>query len=339
MLYACGSTPRRMGSAAILALFVMVGGIGAAMALDVEDVRNLLRNQVSEDVIINMVKTDGTIYITPEEANEFRSMGASEKLVTALRPRPNSYSAPVPAQATGPGPVQGGPAAGYRPPTVLPPTTAPMPQTPAPAPVQTQPAPVAVQPAPTVTSTVTADGSPIFPTDVAVNGAYPALYHKEGWLSIFNRDWTTYYLNIDVDREKMFLSKIPNGGMAIDSGQNIVLNIRKHDYKLYGDSGNDLKVNVREGETTTLSLNPFGVFGNSGLTGVATDRDKVRSEVLFNAYVPAPTVVYEQPPTVVVEQPPVYVVPPPRPYYYRPYYGGSRYYRGGSGFYFNYNNW
>ncbi len=335
-------TMRRGWPAILLAVVVVAGGIGRAAALDVGDVKNLIQNKVSEDVIINMVKTDGTIYITPEEAAMFRSMGASENLIAALRPTP--YMATPSASAPPAAAAASAPAKGYRPPKVISPSQ-PSAQA---APVQ-QPAPPApsvtvVQsaPAPTVVSSGTAEGSPIVPAEVAMSSAYPALYHKEGWLSVYNRDWTTYYLSINVDKEKMFLSKVPNGGMAIDSGQNVIVNIRKHDYKLYGDSGKDLKVNVREGETTTLSLNPFGVFGNSGLTGVATDRDKVRSEVLFYAYSPAPTVIVEQPPVVVqppvvIEQPPVYVVPGPR--YYRPYYygPGPRYYRGGSGMYFNFD--
>ncbi len=180
---------------------------------------------------------------------------------------------------------------------------------------------------PTTTTTVVAsspatpaDGSPIFPASVVMSGSYPPLYAKEGWLSVSNRDWQPYFLLVDVQKKRMFLSRNPNGGVQIDSGQNVVLNIRKEGYKLYGDSGEKLTVKIRENLTTTLALEPFGVFGNSGLTGVATDKDKVRSEVLFYPFVPQPqTVIIERPAPVIVEPAPVYVVPGPR-YYYGPRY-------------------
>lgn len=172
----------------------------------------------------------------------------------------------------------------------------------------------------TSSASTPAAGSPIFPASVVTSGAYPALYAKEGWLSVSNRDWQPYFLLVDVQKKRMFLSRNPNGGVQIDSGQNVVLNIRKEGYKLYGDSGEKLTVKIRENMTTTLALEPFGVFGNSGLTGVATDKDKTRSEVLFYPFVPQPqTVIIERPAPVIVEPAPVYVVPGPR-YYYGPRY-------------------
>lgn len=165
-----------------------------------------------------------------------------------------------------------------------------------------------------------ADGSAMFPASVVMSGSYPALYAKEGWLSVSNRDWQPYFLLIDVQKKRMFLSRNPNGGVQIDSGQNVVLNVRKEGYKLYGDSGEKLTVKIRENLTTTLALEPFGVFGNSGLTGVATDQGKTKSEVLFYPFVPRPqTVIIERPAPVIVEPAPVYVVPGPR-YYYGPRY-------------------
>ncbi|MCL2000403.1 MAG: hypothetical protein FWG74_03130 [Planctomycetes bacterium] len=290
--YSIYSAARRKRLAALLTLFIAVCGSGCLMALDANDIKQLIQNHISDDVIINLVKSDGTIRITPEDADMLRASGASENLIVALWPTPGMTapsSAPMP---------------GSRPPTVIPPP---------------QPA---VPPA-------YADGNPVVPTEVAANAIHPALSSREGWLSISNHDWATYYLNINVDRKRMFLSKTPNGGAAVEPGQNVILNLRRHSYKLYGDSGRSLTVNVRECETTTLSLNPFGVFGNSGLSGVATDRNRVRSEVLFNAYMPAPA-------AVIVEQPPVYVVPAPPRYYHHPYYYGPHHYRGGGGFYFHY---
>lgn len=328
---------KSMGARTVAVALALCVVAGAASALDVADVKNLLQNKVSDEVIINMVKADGTIYITPEEANMFRSMGASENLITALRPRAYSTGQLAPAAAPVPAPA---PASAPRLPTVIT-SGPPAPAAPAPATVVQAAPPAVVQAAPQVTSVVSADGTPIVPVEITTTSAFPPRFDKEGWVSIFNRDWTTYYLAIDVNKERMFLSKFPNGGMAIESGQNVVINLRKHDYKLYGDTGEDLKVKVREGETTTLSLNPFGVFGNSGLTGVATDRERTRSEILFSGYVAAPPMVVVEQPSVVVERPPVVVVPPPRPYYRPYYYGGPpyRYYnRGGGGaFYFNFD--
>lgn len=302
---------RRLAPFTALVAFFFLCGIAAA--LDVNDVRNLIKNNVPEDAIINMVNNEGTIYITPEEANEFRSLGASEKLIAALRPTPTTAAVPTVI-------------------TTLPSATS---------------AGVVTSTSSAVPATTTVAGhvagSPIFPAAITMTAAFPQRYDKEGWLSIFNRDWVPYYFNIDPGAKRIFVSRVPNGGITVQPGENLPVNLRKEEYKLYGDSGRELKIKIRENESTSLSLNPFGVFGNSGLTGVATDRERTRSTVLFDAYVPAPTVVIEQPPTVIVEPaPPVYVVPGPRPYY-RPYYYGPRYYgphqRGGGGIYFNYNRW
>ncbi len=315
-------------------LALLVAGMAAcwsaASALDVADVQNLIRNNVSEEVIINMVKSDGTIYITPEQADVLRSMGASENLVQVMRPTPTTvpsgaaYYSPSGSdleddEESGTPVVTGSPSAS------IPVASAP-----------SASAPVIAESG----SAMPSGGSPITPVAIVSSSAYPARYDKEGWVSISNHDWVPYYLNIDLGDKRMFLSKVPNGGVQIGSGQNMILNIRKEGYKMYGDSGNDLRVKVRENETTYVSLNPFGVFGNSGLTGVSTDRDNVRSEVLFNNYTPAPTVVVQEP-SVIVQQPPVIVVPGPRPpVYYRsyPYYRPYRY-RGGNSFYFGFSDW
>lgn len=175
-------------------------------------------------------------------------------------------------------------------------------------------------------------GSPMTPVEVLEVDAFPALYEKEGWLSISNQDWESYFLIVDQKAKRMFISRAPNGGMELESGRNITLNLRKETYKMYGDSGRDLKLKIREGEATRLALIPFGVVGNSGLTGVAQDRERVVSERLFDNYVPPPaTVIVERPPVVIQEAPPVIVVPG-RPYY-APYY--NRPPRRGHGFYYS----
>lgn len=193
--------------------------------------------------------------------------------------------------------------------------------------LKTRPNPVIVSDSPPAVassgtiSNMSAEGSPIFPADITIMGAHPALCEKEGWLSVTNRDWEPYYLQINIKDKRMFLSKHPNGGVEIDSGENVVLNIRKEGYKLYGDSGEKLEVKIRENLTTTLSLEPFGMFGNSGLRGVATDRGKVRSEILFEPYYPRPqTIIVEPVPAPVIVAPP----PPARYYYYGPRYYGPR---------------
>lgn len=268
-----------------------------ARALDYEDVKGLLRNQVAQEVIVNMVNSEGTIYITTEQANELRSMGASENLIAAMRPRSTTM-------------VGGATEYVQAEPVVVGPTTT----------VESVEIGVAAGPA---------EGSPVMPVAISMTGAFPPRYDKEGWLSISNHDWMPYYILINQGDKRIFISRAPNGGIMVNSGQNVVVNLRKETYKMYGDSGNKLEVKVRENETNRLSLNPFGVVGNSGLTGVSTERDKVRSEVLFNNYVPAPTVIIQEPAPVIV------VPPPPPPVYYRPPYYGPRH-RGGSGYYYRF---
>lgn len=285
-------TPARSSIALVSAAvaFVLACVAAPAHGLEYDEVQNLIRDRVPENVIINMARSDTTLYITTEQADELRRMGASETLIVALRPRATSAPALVPAS-----PPRSAPVIVSR------------------TPIQ----PVQASQADSV------EGQPVFPVQVTLSSAMPPRYDKEGWVSISNRDWMPYYININAGDKRMFLSRNPNGGFEIQSGQNISVNLRKNTYKLYGDSGNKLEVKIRENEVTTLSLEPFGVFGNSGLTGVAVDRDKVRSEVLVNNYTPAPT--------VIVERPPVVVVPPPAVYYRRHPYN-----RHGGGFYFDF---
>ncbi|MDR1613155.1 MAG: hypothetical protein LBT97_10310, partial [Planctomycetota bacterium] len=101
--------------------------------------------------------------------------------------------------------------------------------------------------------------------------------------------------------------------------------VRREGYKLYGDNGNKLEVKIREGETTTLSLEPFGVAGNSGLNAIAVNRDKVRSETLFDGYVPAPVVVAPAPRVIYRPAPPPVIIHEPRPgFNFGFYYDGGR---------------
>lgn len=247
--------------------------IDVARGLDFNDVVLMKRNGIDENVIINMVRKEPGLFISEQQANALRAAGASENFVASI-PRGTAPAAPVTVQ----GPIYSTP----------------------------------VTVASGVSSTVIPEGSPMTPVDITVVDALPALYGKDGWLMIANSDWESYYLMVDQSAKRLFLSRQPNGGMELPSGRSVSLNLRKESYKMYGDTGNDLKVKIREGEGTRVSLVPFGVVGNSGLKGVSQDREKVRSEVLFSNYVPAPT--------IVVQEAPVIVVPGP-PRYYRPYYG------------------
>ncbi|MCD7897853.1 MAG: hypothetical protein LUG50_14455 [Planctomycetaceae bacterium] len=67
--------------AAATALFFTVAG---AQALDYNDLRNLVSNNVSDSVILNMVQQDSNLAITVEEANELRRLGASESVVMSI---------------------------------------------------------------------------------------------------------------------------------------------------------------------------------------------------------------------------------------------------------------
>ncbi|MCD8139953.1 MAG: hypothetical protein LUE17_09295 [Planctomycetaceae bacterium] len=192
---------------------------------------------------------------------------------------------------------------------------------PAPVPVPVQAAPV-VQSSPTVTVV-----EPAGPVPIMEMAALPPRYQKEGWVSVSNSGWETYYLVVDTDAKRMFLSQTPNGGVSIDPGQNIALNVRKETYKMYGQNGRELKVRVRENEVTRITMTPMGAPGGGLLTVSAQDRERVRSEVLFGHVMPAPSpVIVEPAPAVIVRPAPVYVP------YHRRYYGPYR----GHGFGFGY---
>jgi hypothetical protein len=246
------------------ALLLFVNTVAAA--LDFNDVVNLRQNNVPDTVIINMVRQQGGMALTPEQQASLRAGGASEALLAAFAPAP---SAAVPLQSA---------------------------------------------------ARVAGDGEPITPLRVTEMEQMPAVYANEGWLSISNTDCEPYYLSYDTKSRRMLLSDYPNGGVEIRAGANRALNLRKGTYKLYGESGRDLTVHVREHEVTHLSLVPFGVVGNSGLTGVARDRERTRTEMLVANWTPP----------VVVQPAPVIVVPaqPPPVYYYDYRYGRSPWGRG-----------
>lgn len=68
-----------------IAVFAFVLGAADAKALDYNDVRNLVSNKVSEQVILNMLQQSNPVAVTNDQANELRRMGASETLIAGLR--------------------------------------------------------------------------------------------------------------------------------------------------------------------------------------------------------------------------------------------------------------
>lgn len=274
---------------AFLIAMIMLGLSGHVSALDYSDIVLLRQHQVADDVILSMADEQGITALTADQENRLRAEGASENFLVALRGAATQAS-------------QGG---------FISEAESSLPAT-------------GMSAGAIDRTVVVAAPQPVIPLEVTEHAPLPPLYAKEGWLSISNTDLMSYFLAVDVRAKRLFLSKTPNGGFEIPAGENRAINTRKEEYKLYGDSGNDLKIRVRENEVTRLSLVPFGVTGNSGLTGVARDRDRTRSEVLFGNYVPAPPVVVRPAPVVVVPARPIY---PAVPYYYDPYRYGP--YRGG----------
>lgn len=160
--------------------------------------------------------------------------------------------------------------------------------------------------------------------------APPSLGRKDGWLAISNRDWQPYTIVIErKGRASIYEGAQRYAGQqsfVIPSGATMTIALEKDSWEFRGNNDDKLKVKVREGRTSTLSLEPFGPVGNTGLRGISNDGDKVRSEILFDTYV-APIVVQRPPvivqtpppPPVIVTRPPVIVERPrPRPPYHRP---------------------
>ena len=149
----------------------------------------------------------------------------------------------------------------------------------------------------------------------------PPLGRKQGWVAISNRDWMDYTLNIDPGGKKLYLYRHGQGwgSVHLPSGSTITLALGNDTWDLYGDGSARLRVRVREGRTTTLSLEPFGFVGNTGLTGIANDGSNVRRETLFAfaaqpivvAPPPPPIIVHQPPPPVIVTRPPPVVIAPP----------------------------
>lgn len=90
-----GRSVRKRGAfaaAAVIACLALFGGT-EARALDYNDVKNLLVNQVPEQTIVNMLRQSGTMTITESQAAELRSMGATESLLAAMPRRTETTTA------------------------------------------------------------------------------------------------------------------------------------------------------------------------------------------------------------------------------------------------------
>lgn len=64
------------------ALFFTVSNAGA---LDANDVKNLVRSNVGEDVIVTMIVQSNPIAMSEGDADDLRALGASETLIAVLR--------------------------------------------------------------------------------------------------------------------------------------------------------------------------------------------------------------------------------------------------------------
>jgi hypothetical protein len=150
---------------------------------------------------------------------------------------------------------------------------------------------------------------------LATTYAPPAIGSKQGWLAISNRDWQPYTIVIEKKgRASLYQGSQSYPGMesyVIPSGATTTLALEKDTWEFRGNNNDKLKVKVREGRTSTMSLEPFGPAGNTGLRGVTNDGEKVRNEILFNNYYEPPVVI--QPPTIIAAPPPppVIVTRPP----------------------------
>lgn len=165
--------------------------------------------------------------------------------------------------------------------------------------------------------------------------APPPMHQKEGLLAVSNRDWKSYTLVVTKKgRLSLYRGDTGYAGYAsypLPPGSTVYLALEKDTWEITAENRDRLKVKIREGRTSTLSLNPFGFRGNPGLMGVSNDGERAREQVLFDNYtqpviVQPPTVIVPPPPPTIV-RPPVVVVDPPR-YYHAPppprrHHGGS----------------
>lgn len=69
---------------AIAVASLLLLSAGHLLGLDYNDIRELVRNQVPDDAIINVALQSDSLEISDEEADELRSLGASQRLIDVL---------------------------------------------------------------------------------------------------------------------------------------------------------------------------------------------------------------------------------------------------------------
>lgn len=153
----------------------------------------------------------------------------------------------------------------------------------------------------------------------------PPLGKRQGWLTISNRDWRSYTVVVTgKDKIYIYRDNAPRrGGVTVPSGTSVTLALEKDTYDIYGSHSDKMRVRIREGRTATLSLEPFGRKGRSGLRGVISDGGRSHNSILFDAYVERPGPSHQRPghsgkptpppPPSVIVRPPVAHKPPPTP--------------------------
>jgi hypothetical protein len=147
---------------------------------------------------------------------------------------------------------------------------------------------------------------------IARTFAPPSLRRNQGWLTITNRDWKPYTVNITRKGRMSLTPGVIHGGTVIQSGNSVTMAMDEDTWEILGPSGQELGCRVREGRTSTISLEPFGAANASGLRGVSNDGLRVRNEILVPGYTPPPPpVVVQRPPVIVHTPPPVIINRPP----------------------------
>lgn len=155
----------------------------------------------------------------------------------------------------------------------------------------------------------------------------PPLGRRQGWLTISNRDWQSY--TVVANKGKIYIyrdSSHRRGGVVIPSGTSRTIALERDTYDVYGSHSDKMRVRIHEGRTSTISLEPFGRRGHSGLRGVITDGGKGRRGTLFDAYSskpsqhrpgpqpkPQPGKNTPPPPPVIINRPPVVNHQPSKP--------------------------
>lgn len=113
-------------------------------------------------------------------------------------------------------------------------------------------------------------------------GAAPRLKQGEGGLTITNRDWVDYYVNVDTKgRVDLSLTSPGRKAVKIASGDTVSLPLQAESWDVYGNTGERLTVGIHPGEFTQLQLVPTGEAGSSGLQGIAQYQNYRYSGDLF----------------------------------------------------------